>query len=505
MTSKLSFCARSVYLDRRLIRFDERAYLPDIYASSRNLVLRASRQVEKSTFLANTILYEACMRPGIKILFVCPRTEQARVFSHTRLMPSIEESPAIRRRLVGNHKNLLQVTNMRFVNGSQLFIRAAFRSADAARGISSDLLLVDEFQDIAAGDLPVLQETLSHSSRGRTILTGTPKMLDNHLESMYRQSTAHEWTCDCGDCAAAVILDERCLGAEGVVCPHCRAPLDPMQGRWVARYPHATWGDGYWLNHLMVPWINYEEVLGRRSTYDLARFKNEVLGLPTTIGEHVVTIEELEACCGLAPMARSPADVPRDGQQQLVAGIDWGGGGTSRTVVVIGFMRSDYTFQICRFDRFSPEEDPQRIVRETARCCQHFQVRHIAADGGGNGHVYNRLLLEQLEHLNHLYAIFYSGAGQQPHQDGSLWKWTVDRSATIGALFSRVKNRQVLFPVRDQIRGYLDEFACEVAEYNDETRSVRYTHPETQQDDALHATNYALLIALRLYQVQHQY
>jgi len=44
-----------------------------------------------------------------------------------------------------------------------VFVRAAYHSADAARGISADLLLVDEFQDIAAGDLPVLQETLSHS------------------------------------------------------------------------------------------------------------------------------------------------------------------------------------------------------------------------------------------------------------------------------------------------------------------------------------------------------
>ena len=59
---KLNFCERFVYLDGKLISFEDRPYLPAIYASNkRNIVLRCSRQTEKSTFLANTIIHEACM------------------------------------------------------------------------------------------------------------------------------------------------------------------------------------------------------------------------------------------------------------------------------------------------------------------------------------------------------------------------------------------------------------------------------------------------------------
>ena len=50
-----------------------------------------------------------------------------------------------------------------------------------------------------------------------------------------------------------------------------------------------------------------------------------------------------------------------------------------------------------------------------------------------------------------------------------------------------------------QSGSYLDEFACEVAEYDDINRTVRYSHPETQQDDAMHATNYALLVGIRTF------
>jgi hypothetical protein len=37
---------------------------------------------------------------------------------------------------------------------------------------------------------------------------------------------------------------------------------------------------------------------------------------------------------------------------------------------------------------------------------------------------------------------------------------------------------------------------CEVAEYDDINRTVKYSHPETHPDDAMHATNYALQVAV---------
>jgi len=212
---KLKFCELFIHLDGRPIRFDDRPYLPQIYASTaRRLVVRASRQVEKSTFLANSILYELATNPGIRILFVCPRQEQAFVFVHTRFQPMLEQSPILRRQLLGIGNKKLHVTNMRFNNESQLYVRAAFHSADSARGISADLLIVDEFQDVAGGTLAVLQETLSHARCGRILLTGTPKMIENGLEGVYAQSTANEWTLACDECGANVILDERCLGTD---------------------------------------------------------------------------------------------------------------------------------------------------------------------------------------------------------------------------------------------------------------------------------------------------
>lgn len=496
---KLAFCERFVFLDRTRISFEGRPFLPEIYgARGRNLVLRCSRQTEKSTFLVNTILFEACMRPGIQMLFVCPREEQARVFSHSRLLPSLEQSPLIRRVLLSGGGRRPKVKSMMFANGSALFVRAAFHSGDACRGLSAQLLLVDEFQDVAEGDLPVLQETLSHAKNGRTILTGTPKSVDNHLESMFRQSSAHEWITDCPSCQRGVVLDERSLGSQGIICADCGAGIDPKLGRWVPRNPHSTWGDGFCICHPMVPWLNYDDILERQRIYDIAKFKNEVLGLATTAGDHIVTRAELEACCDNTPMARSLEDIPPAVRSKLVVGIDWGGGGKSRTVATVGYMESDYRFRVCRFERFSATEDPDRVLSALAELCRRFQIRQVAADGEGSGHVYNRLLVKDAQ-LPQLCAIIYSAADHQPRKDGVLVKWTVNRSASIGVVFSRIKKQQMLFPRVAECGSLLDEFAAEIAEYDDINRSLKYSHPESQQDDALHATNYALLLATRIF------
>src|SRR5690606_33062342 len=94
-----------------------------------------------------------------------------------------------------------------------------------------------------------------------------------------------------------------------------------------------------------------------------------------------------------------------------------------------------------------------------------------------------------------IYAIFYSASEQAPRPDGLLTHWTVGRSASIGAMFTRIKAQKLLFPRETECGSYLDEFAAVYGEYDDANRTIKYSHPESQPDDAVHATNYALLVA----------
>src|ERR1051326_5275990 len=114
---KLEFCQLFVRLDGRPIRYPDRPYLPRIYSStSQRLVLRTSRQVEKSTFLACTLLFELVTRPGVRILFVSPRVEQARLFIQFRFQAMLEQSPILRRILLGDKPRKLRLSKMMFEN-----------------------------------------------------------------------------------------------------------------------------------------------------------------------------------------------------------------------------------------------------------------------------------------------------------------------------------------------------------------------------------------------------
>jgi hypothetical protein len=196
-------------------------------------------------------------------------------------------------------------------------------------------------------------------------------------------------------------------------------------------------------------------------------------------------------------MARTIEDVPYDFRDQMIVGIDWGGGGTARTAVVVGFVRPEGKFEVCHFARISGREDPDLVKRTVIEICRKFNARWIAADGLGNGSVYNRLLLDGIGYNANFYALLYSATGSEPFQDGVLWKLTIGRTSSIGYLFSCIHKKKIAFPRVGDCGTFLDEFACEVAEYDDKNRCVKYTHAETQPDDSMHAVNYALQIATR--------
>ncbi len=60
------------------------------------------------------------------------------------------------------------------------------------------------------------------------------------------------------------------------------------------------------------------------------------------------------------------------------------------------------------------------------------------------------------------------------------------------------------FPRVQDCGTFLDEFVCELAEYDDHSRTIRYTHPDGAPDDALHATNYLQQVGLRIVSERRQ-
>lgn len=142
--TKSAFVAKLVYLNGKPFDFTGRHYLKPIYnRPTRQLLLKTARQVEKTTFLGNNLTVNAVIQPYNKALYVSPSHMQTRQFSNEKLKPAIEGSPLIAQYFQDSSVST-QVFEKGFTNGSYIFLRSAFRSADRTRGISAKDLCYDK-------------------------------------------------------------------------------------------------------------------------------------------------------------------------------------------------------------------------------------------------------------------------------------------------------------------------------------------------------------------------
>ena len=124
------FVASLLHLNGEPFSFTGRDYLLPVYNSpDTNILLKTARQVEKSTFLGNFLTVNSAVVPYNKSLYVSPSHSQTRQFSNEKLKPSIEQSPLIKKYLQDSTVSQ-QVFEKSMTNGSIIFLRSAFRTAD---------------------------------------------------------------------------------------------------------------------------------------------------------------------------------------------------------------------------------------------------------------------------------------------------------------------------------------------------------------------------------------
>jgi hypothetical protein len=474
------------------VRFEDRPYIDGIYGVlDKNIVIRAGRQVEKSSYISFRIVYELT-KPNTKVLLVCPRDKQAMTLINSRFKPLLTQSPLLQE-MLGMPKGRLNPRMMQFGNGSQLFVGSAFTSADSVRGVSADLLICDEYQDIAAGYLPVLKETLAHSSRPITILSGTPKEVTNHLEDTFARSSACAWTVQCEGCSAEVVPDQKCVGPDHYRCPRCERPIDWLRGRWVATNPHSTWGAGFWLPQIITLVGTPRKFHAKAGEYDRDQLLNEVFGLPTMHGTLAITRAELEACCSARPMAGSANDVSADARRSLMMGIDWGSGlGSEAAVVIASKCPRSERLMVWRWGMLGGRD--RNVLDDVVQMCSRFGVSRIFADARGGGAHRNRELWIRLGSGPQppIMGLEYGDSDGPVRNDGMITMKVIDKTKWLAGLCTRIREKLVEFPVSADCQLGFTHCGSEQVEYDDETRTSRYRAADGRPDDLLHPLVYVV-------------
>jgi len=478
----------------------------------RRTLFKTSRQVAKSTTLANFSIIECSLIPHFSTMFVSPSKEQTTRFSNTRIGKTMRYSPIINDKFL--RTDLAdRVFHKQFTNGSEMLFTYGCDDAERLRGPSTDRNMYDEVQDILYDPvITVGNETMAESDYAYETYAGTPKTMENTIQYLWELSTQTEWVMKCEGCNNYVYIDsEKILQKEGPGCPKCKKLLNPFNGQWVDMAPSKTL-QGFHISQPMMPRNNphamrmagrstseiqvaeqrWSRILQKYEEAPLSTFRNEVLGVSDEIGSRLLSQEELEALCTGRKLEQYP---PRDHLKditQIVAGADWSGGGTSgvsRTVLWIWGWRPRDQKLVCLFYKVYPGTNPVSAVEEIAYTCKQYHVSMFCGDAG-EGALANDLMRTHLGH--HKVIQVQYGMQAKALKFNQIDRYMGDRTTLIDNYFMLLKQKKVEWAPLVEMRVAINDILNEYEDITQNDRKV-WRHSPQKPDDCLHAGLFAWL------------
>lgn len=476
------------------------------------MLLKTARQVGKSVTIASFMIAEAIGHPGFKAYYISPSQEQTRKFSYTRISKILAYSPDLRKGFAGAEaidNVLLRILR----NGSEMAFTYAQDNADRARGFSADRCCFDECQDILyEAVIPVIEETMSNSHYQYSVYAGTPKTMENTMEFLWGESSRSEWCMRCSGCGKYTFIDDvKAIGKLGPECLACRKALSPRDGQWVDM-AKGSMIKGFHISQAIMPenvpaaWQpgteehtqatdRWKKFLYKMETplYGESRFRNECLGVSTSMGVRLLTKEALEVLCDESnEITRLPTNTSKKEVTRCFAGVDWSGGGAeikgseglfkSRTVLHIW---GEYQGRLkTMYYKVFPNGHAAGWIDEIVELCNAWGVVMIVGDAG-EGALANSLLRAKLGD-HRVLAVRYMALSKPMEWNANSQTYSLDRTTIIDNYARFLLHKQVIFPKLAQAKLAIEDILSVYEEVTAQGRKV-WRHAPTKPDDCLHA------------------
>jgi hypothetical protein len=461
------------------------------------MVLHFSRQTSKSVTVAGRMVGDAIGTKHLKQMYISPTVDQTKLFSNDRIKPFVETSEFIKKYYVDSRLTQ-NVFTKEFKNFSKIYLRYALHDADKLRGFSIDKLYFDEVQDLRAGIIDVVEETMSRSDYKKTIYTGTPKRSKGTLADIWHRSTKNEYVIKCGACGHWNILDDGNIGKEGVICKKCGSDKMHLEaGQWVSTYSLGTPKptiEGFRicaLHFAKAPWVNWQrDIIRKMETRSQQIFFNETLALEYDGGTIPIKKEELYAVSDRS-IRLNPKPSRLDLSYSSAAGIDYGPANSeaSNTVMVIVQRRPGFYYIPFAKKFIGKEGEFDHIHNTVPKIMDTWKAQYIAADYGmgeaSNAEIRKQIGTDRLIAFQHVNA-----QKERARWNAKLGAYTLNRTESMTLIFNALKAGKIRFVSPLDMDPFFEDILNIYSEFDDELGTMRYIN--SGPDDFFHALLYAI-------------
>lgn len=288
-------------------------------------------------------------KDGLNVAYIFPKKESLGDFSKERLSGLARETPYLAK-LFGDDE--FNAVTFKQVRNSYLYLRGGW-STSALKSFPADVLILDEYDEMAASAIALARRRLNASLVHREVDISTPSIPGQGIHKLFLESDQHvyEQLHGCGEWVRYDFLrDVRCDGesydtwgewpAEQIRrvpvtlhCPACRGPVSDEErlclGRWTAEAPEVQGLRGYWVPPLAFPVANLVRLAAAAvnpDAFEREQFFQSDLGLPYTVGGAKITPELIAQLAANLENGRLPRLKPsqwRDPTMGVDIGSKW--------------------------------------------------------------------------------------------------------------------------------------------------------------------------------------
>lgn len=314
-------------------------------------------------FFLGSGLFGKGTTPPIRIMHCFPQLEMAQRFSKTKFNTTIATSKLIPHPTKKEKVPILELsldrsdslTYKEFKGGNHIFIESTGLTADRLRGITADIFLGDEIQDMKTAAISNTVKSLTQAQYGPEgdgvqFLFGTPKKKGSDYHKRWLSSTQQYYHLGCEACDKdfplytpgsnkweEIWIEDKLPEnhkSHGFIvrCTHCGHEQDKREavsrGKWVAynEDPNAKY-IGYHLNQLYIPHLPRWKIIGEKPENHPVNteraYQNEVLGEFYSGSSQPITSDEIDQMCGDHELLMASKLISSP-NRKVFLGLDWG-------------------------------------------------------------------------------------------------------------------------------------------------------------------------------------